>query len=154
MASDAPRDPPKTSPDAFNRLIRDEMAFAAYLGIRAEAIGWGTATVRLPYRAELVRMGGAVSGPAIMALADSAMYAVVMSIDEAGAHALTTSMHTHFLRGAFDCDLIAEARMLKGGRRLVVSEVFVHAEGEDDPVAHVTGTYARPPGDAGTNSSR
>ncbi len=130
------------------------MAFAAYLGVRAEAIGWGVATVRLPYRAELVRLGGAISGPAIMALADSAMYAVVMSIDEAGAQALTASMHTHFLRGAFDRDLIAEARLLKGGRRLVTSEVFVYAEGEDDPVAHVIGTYARAPGETGKNIAR
>ena len=145
MATAAQRDPPKTSPDEFNRLVREEMAFADFLGVRAEAIGWGTATVRLPYRPELVRLGGAVSGPAIMALADSAMYAVVMSIDEAGAQALTTSMHTHFLRGAFGCDLVAEARMLKGGRRLVISEVVVRAEGEADPVAHVTGTYARAP---------
>lgn len=151
MAPDAPQDPPKTSPDEFNRLVHDEMAFAAYLGIRAETIGWGTSMVRLPYQAELVRMGGAVSGPAIMALADSAMYAVVMSIDEAGAHAVTTSMHTHFLRGAFGRDLIAEARMLKGGRRLVTCDVFVYAEGEDEPVAHVTGTYARTPGETGKN---
>ncbi len=154
MAPDARQDPPKTSPDEFNRLVHEEMAFAAYLGVRAEAIGWGVATVRLPYRADLVRMGGAVSGPAIMALADSAMYAVVMSIDEAGAHALTTSMHTHFLRGAFGCDVVAEARMLKGGRRLVICEVLVYAEGEEDPVAHVTGTYARAPREAGKSAAR
>jgi uncharacterized protein (TIGR00369 family) len=154
MAPDAPQDPPKTSPDAFNRLVHDEMAFAAYLGIRAEKIGLGTATVRLPYRADLVRLGGAVSGPAIMALADSAMYAVVMSIDEAGAQALTSSMHTHFLRGAFGCDIVAEARMLKGGRRLVICEVFVYAEGEAEAIAHVTGTYARAPSEAADRIAR
>jgi acyl-coenzyme A thioesterase PaaI-like protein len=35
--------------------------------------------------------------------------------------------------------------MLKLGRRLAVSEVFLRSDGEDDLVAHVTGTYSIPP---------
>jgi len=33
---------------------------------------------------------------------------------------------------------------LKLGKRLAVGEVTIFSEGEDDPVAHVTGTYSNP----------
>ena len=42
-------------------------------------------------------------------------------------------------------DVLAEGRILKLGKRLAVSEVMLRSEGEDGPVAHVTGTYSLPP---------
>jgi acyl-coenzyme A thioesterase PaaI-like protein len=41
--------------------------------------------------------------------------------------------------------VLAEARMLKLGKRLAVSEVALRSDGEDELVAHVTGTYSIPP---------
>jgi acyl-coenzyme A thioesterase PaaI-like protein len=40
---------------------------------------------------------------------------------------------------------LAEARLIKLGKRLAVGEVWIRSEGEDDPVAHVTATYSIPP---------
>ena len=37
------------------------------------------------------------------------------------------------------------ARLLKLGKRLAVSEVSLRSDGEEDLVAHVTGTYSIPP---------
>jgi acyl-coenzyme A thioesterase PaaI-like protein len=34
---------------------------------------------------------------------------------------------------------------LKLGKRLAVGEVWLHSEGDDEPVAHATGTYSIPP---------
>lgn len=135
----------KITVDAFNRLV-GETPFGAYLGIGLEEVGEGTARVRLPFRPDLRRPGGAIYGPVIMAVADFAIYAVVMSVVEDGEAAVTTSMHIHFLRAAIDCDLIGEARLLKGGRRLLTTEVFIYGEGREEPVAHVTGTYVQATG--------
>jgi acyl-coenzyme A thioesterase PaaI-like protein len=41
--------------------------------------------------------------------------------------------------------LIAEARLMKVGKRLVVGEVTIRSDGNDEPVAHVTATYSVPP---------
>jgi len=41
-------------------------------------------------------------------------------------------------------DLLAEARLLKLGKRLAVAEVAIRSEGEDELVAHATATYSIP----------
>jgi len=50
-----------------------------------------------------------------------------------------------FLRKPGRCDLTAEARLLKLGKRLATGEVTLRCEGEKEAVAHVTATYSIPP---------
>ena len=59
--------------------------------------------------------------------------------------AVTTSMTVNFLRRPAPVAVAAEARILKLGKRLAYGEVLLWSEGEDEPVAHVTGTYSIPP---------
>ena len=62
--------------------------------------------------------------------------------------AVTTDLNCHFLRRARgDRDLIANARVIKLGRRLAVGEVQLFSAGDERPVAHVTATYAIPDSD-------
>jgi uncharacterized protein (TIGR00369 family) len=133
-----------TTPDAFNEMIRSESPLAAWLGIRLEAVGTGTARMRVPFRKELLRPGGVVNGPVIMAVADFAMYAAVMGLDGRGAQSVTANLSMYFLRKTTGKDLIAEARSLRAGRRQVVLDVLVYADGEEAPVAQISGTYAYP----------
>ncbi len=42
-------------------------------------------------------------------------------------------------------DVVAEARILKLGKRLAVGEVNLMQDGHDDLIAHVTSTYSIPP---------
>jgi len=49
------------------------------------------------------------------------------------------------LRRPSPARVVAEARVLRAGKRLVVAEVTMFSAGEDEPIAHVTGTYALPP---------
>lgn len=130
-----------TTPDAFNEMMHRESPLAAWLGLSLEQVGGGHARMRVPFRPELLRPGGVVNGPVIMALADYAMYAVVVGLDPNGARSVTTNMNTHFLRKTTGKDLIAEARALRTGRSQVVIDVLIYAEGEEAPVAHVSGTY-------------
>ncbi len=135
----------KISVDAFNALMADEMPWAIDAGMRADAIGAGEAVLRMPFDATMLRPGGTVSGPTMMALADATMYAAVMSVIGVVKLAVTTSFNINFLHRPSPADLMAEGRVLKVGKRLAVVEVTVHSDGHDEAVAHATGTYSIPP---------
>ncbi len=92
-----------------------------------------------------LRPGGTVSGPTIMTIADFALYIAILAEMGIVALAVTSNMNIHFLRKPDGArNLVAEARLIKVGRVLVVGEVWVYSEGIDDPVAHVTGSYSLP----------
>ena len=59
--------------------------------------------------------------------------------------AVTSNLNINFLSKPRPEDLLAEASILRLGRRQVVCEVGVFSQSnEEDLVAHVTGTYALP----------
>lgn len=138
-------DVPHIDVDAFDDLCRREANFVEQFGFVTEAIGYGNARARLPFDDAHVRPGGTVSGPAMMALADFAMYALVLGMIGPVKLAVTTSLNINFLRKPGPADIIADARILKLGKRLAVGEVNLYSEGDDDAVAHVTATYSIPP---------
>lgn len=110
-----------------------------------EAVAAGTARVRQRVGPQHLRPGATVSGPVLMATADSAMYAALLSEIGPVALAVTTSLHINFLRKPpGDRDVVAEATLLKVGKRLAVGEVTIHSVGIDDPVAHAALTYSIP----------
>ncbi|MDG2269035.1 MAG: PaaI family thioesterase [Alphaproteobacteria bacterium] len=136
---------PGISVEAFNQLTTEELPLATQNGCHAEAIGEGTARVRLPFNDALTRPGGTISGPAMMALTDYGMYAALMGAIGGVTLAVTTNLNINFLRKPDAVDMIADCRVLKLGRRLAVLEVTLYSQGQDDPVAHATGTYSIPP---------
>ncbi len=136
---------PEITAEEFNRILEQEIPFAHEVGMRADDIGEGTAVLRMPASARQLRPGGTVSGPAMMALADAAMYAALLGRIGPVKLAVTTSFNANFLHRPEPADLIAEASVLKLGKRLAVIEVTVHSEGFDAAVAHMTGTYSIPP---------
>ncbi len=93
-----------------------------------------------------LRPGGTVSGPAMFSLADVAAYVATMA--RIGREALTVTTHCSidFMRKpASGADVLAEARLLKLGRSLSVTDVLLFSEGTPEPVAHASLTYAIPP---------
>lgn len=108
-------------------------------------LGDGTAIMRLPVDDQHLRPGGTVSGPAMMGLADVAVYAALLSRIGPVPLAVTTQLNINFLRKPVaDCAMIAEAKMLKVGKRLAVGEVYILSDGDLAPVAHATMTYSIP----------
>jgi uncharacterized protein (TIGR00369 family) len=136
---------PKITTDEFNRIVAEELPLARGLGVRLEAIERGRSVIRIPYDDALLRPGGTVAGPVMMAAADAAMYAAIMSELGTVKQAVTTNLNINFLRRPGPGDIIAEGRVLKLGRRLAVLEVTIRSDGSDAPVAHATGTYSIPP---------
>lgn len=108
-------------------------------------LGDGSSTMRLPVDDQHLRPGGTVSGPAMMGLADVAVYAALLSKIGPVALAVTTNLNINFLRKpASDADIIAKAKMLKVGKRLGIGEVYILSAGDEEPVAHATMTYSIP----------
>ena len=93
-----------------------------------------------------LRPGGTVSGPAMFALADVAIYLAILSRIGPVALAVTTSAAIDFLRKpAAGNNLWAEVRLLKLGRQLAVADALIRSEGHTEPVARASMTYAIPP---------
>ncbi|WP_439817092.1 PaaI family thioesterase [Zavarzinia sp. CC-PAN008] len=104
------------------------------------------ALCRLPYHDRHLRAGGTISGPALMTLADAALYYAVLAMIGPVPLAVTTNLNINFLRKPAQKDVLADVRLLKLGRRLAIGEIAMFSEGEDDDlVAHATGTYSIPP---------
>ena len=129
----------------FEEIARERVQFAVQLGIKVERLGEGEARARVPYRDDFLRPGGTIAGPVLMSLADFAMYGAVLSMIGPVELAVTTNLNINFLRRPLPGDVIAEARILKLGKRLAVGEVRLFRDGEDELVAHVTATYSIPP---------
>lgn len=134
-----------------NDFISSSIPAFKDIGCQVETSDGQQVRVRQPYRESTLRPGGSISGPTMMALADTAMYALILSRLGPVALAVTQNLNINFLRKPRLADLLADARFLRLGKRAAVIEVLIYAEGEDEPVAHVTGTYAIPaiPGPAG-----
>jgi uncharacterized protein (TIGR00369 family) len=104
-----------------------------------------TCLLRQRYSERMLRPGGTVSGPTLMALADCAMYVVLLSAIGPIGLAVTTNLNINFLRkGQPGQDVLAAARLLKLGKRLAVGEVNLLSGTSPDPIAHVTSTYSIP----------
>jgi uncharacterized protein (TIGR00369 family) len=135
--------PLMTVPELEAFLAREFPQLGEGFGI--ESAGHGTAAMRLHAHKRHLRPGGTISGPAMFALADVALYvAVLASIGPVGL-AVTTNLNINFLNKPEPGDLIGEARLLKLGKRLAVGEVTIRATGSDVIVAHASGTYSIPP---------
>ncbi|MGE0038292.1 MAG: PaaI family thioesterase [Xanthobacteraceae bacterium] len=121
--------------------------FHATSGLTIEEVWLRGCRVRQSYCEASIRPGGTISGPTMMALADFSMYVAVLASIGPVPLAVTTNLNINFLRRPAPRDLVAEARLLKVGKRLAVGEVTIRSEREEEAVAHVTSTYSIPPPD-------
>jgi uncharacterized protein (TIGR00369 family) len=114
-------------------------------GLKIEQVEYAVARVRKAFNPNSIRPGGTISGPTMMGLADFALYVAIFSAIGPQTLAVTTNLNINFLRKPEQADLIADARLMKVGKRLVIGEVAIRSDGEDEPVAHATATYSVPP---------
>ena len=110
-----------------------------------EAVGNQSATIRHPIGIHELRPGGTVAGPVLMAVADVALYVALLGEIGIVPLAVTSSLSINFLRKpSADRAIIGVCQLMRVGKLLAVGEVSLYSEGNDDPVAHVVGTYAIP----------
>ena len=123
----------------------DDVSPGVTSSMTIEEVGDRRARVRTRVGTQGLRPGGIVSGPVLMSLADGAVWAAIIGVVGDAAMAVTVSLTIHFLRPAPPGDVVAEAQLHKVGRRLATGDVLLYADGQADPVAHATVTYALPP---------
>lgn len=100
--------------------------------------------ITLEPRPEMIRPGNIVSGPALMALIDVAAYALVLAHVGPVAMAVTHTINVTFLRGCRFDTVVADARLLKLGRRMASVDVRLWQGSEDHLVTQSTVGYALP----------
>lgn len=110
-----------------------------------QAVGNMGATIRHEIGTAELRPGGSVAGPVLMGVADVALYVAILGEIGIVPMAVTTSLTINFLRRPpGDKAILGVCKLLKLGKTLAVGEVTLYSDGDDVPVAHVTGTYAIP----------
>lgn len=114
-----------------------------------EEIGEGSVRIRLPFKEEYMgediwgKSGARVfSGPVTMGLADTSMYACLLSSFGQGVIPVIVTLTINFLSPVRAADLIAESRIIRRGKSLVYLETYLYSDGTEKPAAHITSTYA------------
>ena len=103
-----------------------------------------SSSVKLRIAESDLRPGGTVSGPSMFLLADVTFYIAVLAAIGNQPLAVTTNCSINFMRKPNPNDLIADARILKKGRSLMVGDVLLRSCMEDLTVAHASFTYSIP----------
>ena len=130
---------------AAQRILDEKFApWVRELGLRVEAVGEGSAVLRLPFSERLNRVGGTICGQALMSAADTAMvFALAGSFGEFRPVA-TVSQNISFMRPVSGKDVLIEARVIRLGRPLAFGEVLLRAHGDERLAAMATATCAIP----------
>jgi len=131
------------TPADGNAILKDNFApWVQDLGLVVEEVGDRHATLRLPWSDRLAREGGAMSGQALMAAADTATV-VAISAARGGYGPMTTvQQSTTFQRAVVNADVLVTARVSKLGRSLVFVDVIMTAGEVSDVAAQATTVYA------------
>ncbi|HUY40566.1 MAG TPA: PaaI family thioesterase [Candidatus Dormibacteraeota bacterium] len=122
---------------AVRQWEKQKSHFVALLDLKLEHVEHGKAVMRMPWRAEISNGTGAIHGGAIVSLCDTVFYIALASIYGRDQDTTTVALQCNFLAPALPPDdLVAEATVLRAGRRICYGEVQVRSGGK--LVAHST----------------
>jgi len=131
------------TPADGNAILTDNFApWVRDLGLVVEEVGDGSAVARLPWSDRLAREGGALSGQALMAAADTTTVIAISSARGGYGPMTTVQQSTTFQRPVVGADVLIAARVTKLGRSLAFVDVTMTVDGAPDPAAHTTTVYA------------
>lgn len=133
--------------EAVNSLIDEHFPGIHAGGRRIDIVSVADRVARCRMRPSerAIRPGGTLSGPAMFTLADYTIYiALIATLGLPAIPAVTSNLNINFLRRPEPVDLLADARIIRLGRRLAYCEVQLYSEGRTELVAHATGSYSIP----------
>ncbi|WP_082219723.1 PaaI family thioesterase [Massilia sp. NR 4-1] len=125
----------------LNRVLEGARFLAGY-DFKVTACAPGECELRVPFKPELERPGGIVSGMTIMGAADVAMWLAIMTLRGMEEHWVTSDMKTAFLRAGIGEPLLCKARVLRMGRRSAYGSVETFGQA-GSLLAHHVVSYAR-----------
>ena len=100
------------------------------------------AVLRMPFSERLCRIGGIVSGQALMALADTAMVIANLAANRGHRMMTTVDQTTHFMRAVGASDVLADARVVRLGRTMTFGRVTLSSATDNKPVAMASSAFA------------
>ncbi|RMD47932.1 MAG: PaaI family thioesterase [Alphaproteobacteria bacterium] len=146
MSSDAHR---PADPDFAARIRTsfERQGLMAHLGAGLVEVAPGRVVIALPVRPEVGQQHGFVHGGALAAVLDSACGYAALSLTPPGHEVLTVEFKVNFLAPARGTRILAEGRVLRAGRRLIVVEGRARAEdgATTRDGAHMTATLLTGP---------
>ena len=126
-----------------DKILSDNFApWVLELGLTVESLGDDRALLRLPWSAGLAREGGALSGQALMAAADTATVIAVSAARGGYGPMTTVQQSTSFQRAVTGSDVLIEAVITKLGRRMAFADITMTDEGSGRIAAHASTVYA------------
>jgi uncharacterized protein (TIGR00369 family) len=135
-----------TTAEADKILSANFAPWVLELGLTVEALdndrGAGRAVLRLPWSAGLAREGGALSGQALMAAADTATVIAVSAARGAYGPMTTVQQSTSFQRAVTGSDVLIEAVVTKLGRRMAFADITMTDEESGNIAAQASTVYA------------
>lgn len=130
-------------PTYLRRLQSGEEGLNPYLdffGIVLEALQEGYARFRMPVRPEYIQVAGFMQGGIIVAMADEAISHAIMTVLKPDMGLTTIELKSNFLAPVREGELIAEARVFKKGRILIIGDCLVK-NGENREVLRCSATF-------------
>jgi uncharacterized protein (TIGR00369 family) len=131
-----------TTAEADTILSANFAPWVLALGLSVESLGDQRATLRLPWSAGLAREGGALSGQAPMAAADTATVIAVSAARGAYGPMTTVQQSTSFQRAVTGSDVLIEAVVTKLGRRMAFADIVMTDEESGKIAARASTVYA------------
>lgn len=129
------------NPAEIQALMHAKLPLAEAWAVRVLAVGPGTARLELPPQPVLLRPGPTMCGPALMGLADMAIWAALLSLNEGRDESLTATLNIAFLRPAGTGGVIADARLVKPTGRSLYGEATLSRADTGALCAHVTSNW-------------
>jgi len=110
--------------------------------VRVEA---GAIDIALPFRLDLTQQNGYLHAAVTTAIADSACGYAALSITPPGSEVLTVEFKVNLLRPAVGTSFLAEGRVLKPGKTIIVTQgnVFAQSDAGSKLIATLMGTMIR-----------
>ncbi|HKP86832.1 MAG TPA: PaaI family thioesterase [Blastocatellia bacterium] len=110
------------------QAIRDKFEinhFPRMLGIEIDSIEPGRARLSVEVRQELLQLQGVMHGGAIASLIDTAVAFAIVSVSQPQDRFTTVEMKVNYLSAIREGRAIAEARLIRDGRRIIVADCDV-----------------------------
>ena len=128
--------------DGWSGPLKVQVAGPWTLGASIEVVEPGRVVISAPIGAHLLQHQGAAHAALTFAIGDSAAGFAALTLMPAGAEVMTVEMKINLLAPGLGARLIAEGRVARAGRRIVVVTADVRAVGDagEKTVALLQGT--------------
>ena len=111
------------------RAAFGEVAYAKLLGLEICETDGGQTAVCLEVRDELKQNHGVVHGGAVASLIDTASAFAIIAVLQENEKVTTTDLTIHYLRPVISGRMVAQAQIVRAGRRRFVVSVEIENQG-------------------------